>query len=631
MSGYYQKFGTTYYDLNTIFSSYVTGQDKADTTKFTNSSGIDLNYIFKKVSNQPTNLTVNYGFKSAFQSIYFTPTATCSISSDTNSATISITAAAFNKLEITGSGTQTISGVSGTLSYSKSFTGLAPDSNYSYTCTPSNTGTSPAATNTALAGTATTVSTNTLPIVKGVTAVPASATSITVSWGATGASDCSYSNVNVGRSTTSGGTLTSLTTQNNTTNTFTNTGLTAGTTYYYTVTPYNKTGSAGTAVTCNSTTTLNSTITTFTFKNVSGTTDTTILNTITAATSGTISFNATISNFTSATLSNGNNSATIGADFTTGTISLAMAPSYNTYTLSVYGGITVVTSQITCIATYTEYTVPGTAPINANNQYSLNDSTITGYPFYYWYGVIGGGGGGGGGGYHYNGGGAGGGGGGGGAFASGYRSYTGTTASVNFNVNMLRGRGGNGGLAADYGNDPHNGKEGTDGTSSILSVPNLGISQNNYTDGLNYGQIYIKAEGGHRGYTGDGNGSQGAIIPGDDHSRGGLTAYAYYNGIGKDYYWISITSDLATPTFTSGNDGGLATKGDHSYYFYGGTGATARNLNYNGFITAYYGAGGNGGNGDPNDAPAYGATGGSIDGLIYIVIAYISSISGGKT
>ena len=290
MSGYYQKIGSTYYDVNTIYLSYTSGT-KADATNFFNTNGVDLNSIFEKCSNQTQNLSVGYSFKDTFQSKYFTPTATCSVTSDTGSATISITSAAFNKLEITGSGTATIEGKSGTSTYSKSFTGLTPDSNYSYTCTPSNTGTSPAATTTAVSGTATTVTTNTLPIIKSVTAVPASATSITVSWGATGASDCSYSYVSIGRATTSGGTIASLTT-NTSLNTFADNTISVGKTYYYTVTPYNKSNIAGTAVTVSVDSFLNTTIDTFTFSSISGL----------SATTGWIAFNVKISNFTYALL-----------------------------------------------------------------------------------------------------------------------------------------------------------------------------------------------------------------------------------------------------------------------------------------------------------------------------------------
>ena len=121
-TGFYQKIGTTYYDVSSIYRPYTSGT-KASATNCYDASGVDLSDIFAPVSNQTQNLSVGYSFKDTFQSKYFTPTATCSVTSDTGSATISITSAAFNKLEITGSGTATIEGKSGTSTYSKSFTG----------------------------------------------------------------------------------------------------------------------------------------------------------------------------------------------------------------------------------------------------------------------------------------------------------------------------------------------------------------------------------------------------------------------------------------------------------------------------------------------------------------------------
>ena len=156
MSGFKQQIGVNYYDLSAIFLPRSSGPTAA-TSHFISPDGNDLSLLFVPLSNQPCNLTVNYNCSSLYQSKYFTPTAAYSTTTSVNGATISISSAAFNSLAITGSGTATIAGVSGTTTYSKSFTGLLPASNYTYVCTPSNTGTSPAATTTAVSGTATTL------------------------------------------------------------------------------------------------------------------------------------------------------------------------------------------------------------------------------------------------------------------------------------------------------------------------------------------------------------------------------------------------------------------------------------------------------------------------------------------
>ena len=490
MSGYYQKIGSTYYDLDTIFLPFTSGTKS--TTNFKKADGVDLGSVFQPYSNQPTNLTVNYGFKDVFQSKYFTPTASCSITSDTSSATISITSAAFNSLAITGSGTATITGVSGTSSYSQSFTGLNPDSNYSYTCTPSNTGTSPAST-TAVTGTASTVTTNTLPIIKGVTAEPASANWITVSWAAAGQIDCNYSYVTVGRATSGGGAITLLTLDSVTNKVSVTDTISAGTTYYYTVTPYNKSNIAGTAVTVSATSFLNTTIDTFTFRSIVGTSETT----------GWIGFNVKISNFTYAILTTDaanpkNNSAIIIPDPENPlNINTQVPIQFNTalsltFSLLVFnsgdekkynGSLTPLKSVIT----YTLQTVTAPNP--------LGDSVNT-FGFFYWMKVIVvGSGGGGGGASDQNGGGNGGGGG-----SGGYTSYS---QSISSNQQLAcRGCNINVGVAQAGGpasGDGGRGSSGTNGNTSINII--IGTSEYIFTAYCGHGGAG-GGSGGNSGYYG---------------------------------------------------------------------------------------------------------------------------------
>jgi hypothetical protein len=486
MSGYYQKIGSTYYDLNTIYSSYTSGT-KADATKFTNSNGIDLNSIFEKRSNQTQNLSVGYSFKDTFQSKYFTPTANCSISSDTGSATISITSAAFNKLAITGSGTATITGVSGTSSYSNTFTGLTPDSNYSYTCKPSNTGTSPDATTTVLDGTATILSTNTLPIIKNVTAGPASATSMTVSWGATGASDCSYSYVTVGRTVDIGGTPTLLIVNGitkiyNSSYSLTDIGLTVGTTYYYTVTPYNNSNIAGTAVTVSAKSPLASVLTTFTFNSVASST-----------TVNYIKFNVNVSGCSSASIVDDRPFATATSITLTngafnGTVDVPFSSSYGTFTLSVYGGISTLTSSKTFTYGFASHSTAN--PV----MQTYSNTTSKYFPYYINYTVIGGGGGGGGGGANQNSGywGFGGGGGGSGAYLSTANNLSAT--SQGYYINLAGGGGGAGGGNTNNGI----GGNGGDGGFSMFW---LYLNGQNTTPSIAYN---VLGGGGGRGGAGDG-------------------------------------------------------------------------------------------------------------------------------
>jgi len=546
MSGYYQKIGATYYDLNTIFSSYVTSNTKADATKFTNSSGIDLNSIFEKVSNQPTNLTVNYGFASAFQSNYFTPKATCSITSDSSKATISITDAAFNSLAIIGSGIATITGVSGTSSYSQSFTGLAPDSNYSYTCKPSNSGTSPAATTTVLNGTSTDVSTNTLPIIKNVSATVYDSSSITISWAATGTSDCSYSYVAISSSTSSSGTYSSITGATkilNTTTTFLNKGLSAGTTYYYAVTPYNKSGSAGTSVYVNATSFLNTTINTFTFSSISGVSSTT----------GWIAFNIKISNFTYATLTTGTTKVEIYQ--TTGSVEIQKAIQFDTaksltFTLSVYnspggGEYNGSTTPLTSVITYTSNT--------DNAIHTPNQDTNT-FGYFYWMDVIlvGSGGGGGGGSVQHGGGNGGGGG------SGGYISYSESINSVGQNACHAFSK--TVGIASAGGKDDGDGKIGYYG-------PNGNTSISFYIGNITY---YFQAACG---------------IGGAGGSSRGDSAYYPNSKDGNNYVYGETGSVYATKTVTSMQTLTLINLGKHA-----GSGQPGGKLG----LTGSAGDGGNG-------------------------------------
>jgi len=554
MSKYYQKIGDNYYDLNTIFLPFTSGTKS--TTNFKNSDGVDLGSVFQPYSNQLTNLIVNYGFKDLFQSRYFRPKATCSISSTSTSATISITAAAFNSLAITGSGTATITGVSGTSSYSQSFTGLNPDSNYSYTCKPSNTGSSPAATTTVYDGSSTTIPVNTLPLIKGVSASPASANWITILWGATNQSDCSYSYVTVGRATTSGGAITLLTLDSVTNKVSVTDTISAGTTYYYTVTPYNKSNIAGTAVTVSATSFLNTTIDTFSFSSISGLSSTT----------GWIAFNVKISNFTYATLTTG---TTIVEIYQT-TELIQKAIQFNTavsvqFTLSVYNSPDGLqyngsTTPLTRVITYTRSAVTSVPADNANT-----------FGYFYWLDVIlVGSGGGGGGGSKRHGGGNGGGGG-----SGGYISYSENIDSIG--QKACRGYNKSVGIAS------LGGLEGDGDGSSGYYGPNGDTSISFFIGPINY---YFKANCGIGGKGGTGEGNSGYYPNNNDGTyffgeTGGITAtkaavaLAVYNhgvhalqnvpGAGMGAGKLGLTNNAG--------DGGNGSAG------YGGSGARADNGN----------------------------------------------------
>jgi hypothetical protein len=567
-TNYKQLVGSTDYDLNTIFLSK--SANAADATNFTNSDGKDLNQLFEKLSNQPCNFTVNYGFADKFQSRYFTPKATVGTTIGRNSATLNFTSAAFNNLAITGSTTGNITGVSGTSSYSYSLIGLLPDSNYSYTCTPSNSGTSPDASTTKVNGTVSTVNINTLPLVKGASVTVASYSSLTISWGATNQSDCSYNYVKVGRSTTSGGeqtllALASSTNIPNTTYSLTDAGLTQGTTYYYTITPYNTSNEAGTAISSNNTTPRNTTINSFSFSSVIGT----------SSDGGYIRFNVNISNCSSASIKD-NNSQSTAVDITltnnayNNTISVPFTTGYGTFTLTAKGG----TADKTATVTFSY----------GNRTYTSSDSNYSGYVFWRNCNVIGGGGGGGGGGSNGNsaGGGGGGGGGGAGGNSRGGSSFE-ASSSDTINITIVIGDGGNGGGNT---NDGEGGTGDTGGTSSLRI-----ILANQKVDNT------VSATGGTGGAGGKKNDAAGA---------GG--------GIG-----IPNPGDTSISHAGSSANKGAAGEGGPGYILY-----------YNG--SGSYGAGGRGGGSEFFSGGNYGrnySEPGSrgANGYVTATVYYISGIS----
>jgi hypothetical protein len=566
-TGFNQLVGSTYYDVNTIFLSKT--QNTADATNFFNANKKDLNELFEKYSNQLCNISVNYGFANKFQSKYFTPKATCSPTVGTNSVTLSFTNAAFNYLAITGSGSATITGNSGTDTYSKTFNTLLPDSNYSYSCLPYNTGTSPAAPATQLNGSSIPISVNTLPLVKGASVTIASYSSLTISWGGTNQSDCSYNYVKVGRSTTSGGaqTLLSLNGNNsipNSTYSLTDGGLTQGTQYFYTITPYNTSNVMGAAISSYNTTPLNTTINSFSFSSVTGT----------SSGGGNIIFNANISNCSSATIKD-NNSQSIPTPITlannafNNTVSVPFTTGYGTFTLTAKGGTADKTATVTFGYTNTTYTSDNTSYNNTNS----------GRVFWCAVDVIGGGGGGGGGGSNGNrsGTGGGGGGGGGGGKSSGGYSFTASSPDT-IQITIAKGGGGNGGGNT---NDGYGGKGSTGDTSSLrIQLTNNSIDST------------ISATGG----TGGDGGYQ------DDNPGAG-------GGVGSP------------ATFSNGSFGN---KGQ------GGAGGAGYSLYTSG--AGSYGGGGNGGGSESWSGGNYGrnysvpgARGG--DGYVAVIVYYINSIT----
>jgi hypothetical protein len=526
-TGFNQYINGNYYDLNTIFLPKTKNAATA-TNFFNNTTGVptDLNQIFEAISNQRCNFTVNYpGFDNSFQSKYFTPTANVSASVGTNSVTLNFTNAAFNRLAITDSSSATITGVSGTSNYSQTFSNLLPDSKYSYTCTPSNTGTSPFAPSTPVTGASTTVKPNTLPLVKNFTATPTSATAVNLSWGATNQSDCSYTYViinkyDAGAQTTSAITLNGSSNIPNTYNAFTNDTTVAGNSYTYTLTPYNSSGNSGAAASYSVTMALATAITTFTFNSVTGT----------SSTGGTITFNITLSNYTSATLSDGgNNIVTLTpATYTASTKSISFDTSRPTFTLTVKGGFADLISTKTF--TYTSRT------------YTSNNSTDSGRVFWCDYTVIGGGGGGGGGGANADNGywGNGGGGGGSGGIVASGTSCT-ASAVTTFNIYISVGGGGDGGGNTNNGY----GGTGKDGESSVFTMasPYLsftvtggkggtggekGFNNGAGGEGGKYGNTITGVNGtnGHSNYEGTNvsqraDGGPGGKLTGYDSGKGG--------------------------------------------------------------------------------------------------------------
>jgi hypothetical protein len=560
-TGFNQYINGNYYDLNTIFLPKTKNAATA-TNFFNNTTGVpaDLNQIFEAVSNQPCNFTVNYpGFDKSFQSKYFTPTANVSASVGTNSVTLNFTNAAFNRLAITDSSSATITGVSGTSNYSQTFSNLLPDSKYSYTCTPSNTGTSPFAPSTPVTGASTTVKPNTLPLVKNFTATPTSATAVNLSWGATNQSDCSYTYViinkyDAGAQTTSAITLSGSSNIPNTYNAFTNDTTVAGNSYTYTLTPYNSSGASGASVSYSVTMALATAITTFTFNSVTGT----------SSTGGTITFNITLSNYTSATLSDGgNNIVTLTpATYTASTKSISFDTSRPTFTLTVKGGFTDLISTKTF--TYT------------NKTYTSTDTTSTsGYVYYMNCDVIGGGGGGGGGGAGGNGHNYGGGGGGGGAGGNSYGGLTYITSlSETIQITIVTGLGGTGGGNTNDG-------FGGDGGGGGLSSLRLKLT-NNTIDATITATGGIGGSGGKQNSTRGSNGSVGSPIISDtvQHSGYYYTTDPQYGGSGGNGY---ILYSAGAGSYGAGGGGG----GNEGV----GAGRSVKGTNgTNGYVTAtvYY-------------------------------------------
>lgn len=586
-TGYTQTIGSVQYDVSEYFLAY-TSDPKASATNFvigatSTVAGADLNTKFQKRSNQLNNLTLNYSnLTDYFQAKYFTPIATVSVTNYTTSGTINISSAAFNKLSIVkGTTTTTLTGVSGTTDYSQNYTGLNPDSKYSYTVTPYNTGTSPVATTTQLNGTSSSINIITLPIVKGFSTAAASATQINLAWSATGASDCSYSYVSIVRELvtainpqvingvripgyyvySNATTLSSKTL--NTITSFSNTGISQNTTYRYTITPYNSVDVAGTALTGNATTPLDAKLNVFTFNKIDGT-------------NGNIYFDISLSNFTSATLRDNNptlNKVDISPSSGTynyeGTTPISYNSAYGTYTLTVKGGPSDLTKTCTC--TY------------INKAYTVSDSTVTNvYPYYTSYTVVGGGGGGGGGGSAgttKNAWGEGGGGGGSGGTVSTTVGRVSTYTSINVSITV--GTGGDGGGNTSDGR----GGVGKVGSSSTLYISNINI---------------LNTETGGDPGLGGGNGKtdQGGRFPG---GGGG-----YYTGL---YF---------SQTGSNGTFGGTSDNG------FGGAGGTGTTIG-----STVYGSGGPGGGnegyGDGGNRSVPGGRGGN--GFVSCTVYYISAIS----
>ena len=389
-------------------------------------------------------------------------------------------------MAITGSGTASITGVSGTSNYSQSFTGLAPDSIYSYTCTPSTTAT-------AATGTATSLIANTLPIIKSVTAV-ADATSITISWAATNQSDCSYSYVTIGSTTSSTGTYTIITGASKivkTTNSFKNTGLSLGATYYYAITPYNVLDSVGTVSYVNKSMPFDPKITTFTFKSL----------TASGGGAGTMTFNVNISSCSSASIKQNDPSSTATAiTLTSNAFNSTVDVPFTDLSVSksfvlTLGGVTVVTKTITFTTSNVTYNTAG--PWN----------TVTGMVYQVDWLIIGGGGaggsagdgtaaaggnGGGAGGLHYT------------STFSGWKQTTTTIGTINGLITI--GAAGAGGYI--FGGNGTSGYYGGDSSIAItLSSDNIDI-------------IY-SATGGKGGY----GGSNDSYVPTDYGGKSGTPIY----------------------------------------------------------------------------------------------------------
>jgi hypothetical protein len=200
-----------------LTSDHITG------TTYTDSSGLTANtsYSYTIIPYTVTNVAGTSVSFSSTTSAGIAYLATLTVSSETETQIVLAYTGSYTSVNITRGGTSIATGIT-TSTYTD--TGLTVNTSYTYVITPYNA---------FGAGTTSTITKKTLPNMTGLSVSSFTTTQIVLAY--TG----NFTNVNISRNGTSIATGVTATT-------YTDTGLTADTSYVYIVTPYNSDGTAGT-------------------------------------------------------------------------------------------------------------------------------------------------------------------------------------------------------------------------------------------------------------------------------------------------------------------------------------------------------------------------------------------------
>lgn len=347
--------------------------------------------------------------------------------------------------------------------------------------------------------------------------------------------------------------------------TYSSTGLTPGTSYYYTIIPYNGLNISGTTTTTSSLTTTSLSAPTVTLTSIPGA----------SSSSYTITFSYINGSFSYCNVNLYNSSGTYLSNLGTTSSSSSTSATFTT------GTMTATDFYIKFVPTDGTNTGTPTATfsksLKSNNTFSYAGSqtgttfTLEAFTFHVTYLVIGGGGSGGSGGANGNGGqpnGGGGGGGGAGQIIISSINLTGTTSQQTGILTVGGGGSGVGGVTGTT--DGHNGNNGTTSTLNFYNI-------------ITYTAVYGHYGGGGSGYDCGNNNTQAGGIKG----LGGVSGSGDGSD-GKDGNIGGAGGDGGqVGTYGNGAGGKGSTGVDGKYGTVSGT-STAGTVGYIGFTTYYF-------------------------------------------